>query len=188
MNIAGCILAGGKNSRMGGEPKAFIEINGQTIIDKTLGVFKSLFDEIIIVTNNPVLFDKYQTDCIVVSDIIKNAGPLGGIHTGLNRTTKEAVFFAACDMPNLHNELIVRQIDFFRKSNCQACVVKIDKFTEPLHGIYKKELAENIRAYISRNRDYSLRSFLKTVKTACFEIESIHRKVFRNINTPDDLR
>ena len=44
--MTGIILAGGKNARMG-ENKAFIEINGTKIIERTLGIFREVFDEII---------------------------------------------------------------------------------------------------------------------------------------------
>ena len=39
MNIAGIILAGGLGTRMGHIKKAFIEINGRTIIDRLLAVY-----------------------------------------------------------------------------------------------------------------------------------------------------
>lgn len=186
-DIAGCILAGGKAIRMGGHPKAFIEIDGETIIDKISKVFKSIFEEILLVTNTPDLFAGYKTNYTIIPDIIKNIGPLGGIFTGLNKTSREAVFFVACDMPNLHNEVITNQIKFFEKTICQACVAKTGKFMEPLHAVYRKELVGKISSYVEKNTDYSLKAFLKTVKTAYFDTGSSGRQVFKNVNTPDDL-
>src|SRR3972149_6109573 len=51
--MTGIILAGGKNRRMGFN-KAFIDIGGQRIIQRTIGLFRELFDEIILVANNLV--------------------------------------------------------------------------------------------------------------------------------------
>ena len=47
------ILAGGKNSRMGGENKAFLEIEGKPIIRRLIDTLRPLVNEIIIVTNDP---------------------------------------------------------------------------------------------------------------------------------------
>jgi molybdopterin-guanine dinucleotide biosynthesis protein A len=54
-NMTGIILAGGKNSRMGME-KAFLKIGGIRLIDRILGVYKEIFTEIIIVTNEPLAY------------------------------------------------------------------------------------------------------------------------------------
>ncbi|MBW2561746.1 MAG: NTP transferase domain-containing protein [Deltaproteobacteria bacterium] len=43
--MTGIILSGGKNARMG-ENKAFIRVDGERIIDRTIRIFRELFDEI----------------------------------------------------------------------------------------------------------------------------------------------
>ena len=110
----GCtILAGGKNSRMGGENKAFLTINGITVLDRMVNKLEGIFNEIIIVTNSPSEFEYLNRRCIITTDLIKNIGPLGGIYTALSITSKESVFFFPCDMPYLNIELIKKQISFF---------------------------------------------------------------------------
>ena len=51
--INAIILAGGKNSRMSGQDKAFLEIEGQPIIERLIGKLKLLVNKIIVVTNSP---------------------------------------------------------------------------------------------------------------------------------------
>ena len=157
-NIAGAILAGGKNSRMSGLNKAFIRINGIFIFQRTLRLFKKIFDEIIIVTNCPQDFASYKKDVTLVTDTIKGIGPLGGIHAALSVTSKKAVFFVACDMPFLHNALIRRQIKCFNKVECDCLLPRVGSFIESLHAIYKKPLKENINNFVKDNNDYSIRS------------------------------
>jgi molybdopterin-guanine dinucleotide biosynthesis protein A len=48
-NMAASVLAGGKNSRMYGRNKAFIEMNGTPIIQRTIKLLAGIFEEIIIV-------------------------------------------------------------------------------------------------------------------------------------------
>lgn len=72
-------LTGGKNSRIGMK-KAFIEIDGKTIIDNILSIFKDIFSEILIVTNTPE--DFYYTKVNAVRDILPEYGSLGVLHMG----------------------------------------------------------------------------------------------------------
>ena len=51
-DIAAILLAGGASKRMGGENKAFIKINGKTIIEREIEILEPLFDRIIIVNNS----------------------------------------------------------------------------------------------------------------------------------------
>ena len=67
------ILAGGLNKRFNGQNKAFIRLGGQTIIERLYRLFKDLFNDIIIVTNNPVLFSGF--DCLVTADLFPFGRP-----------------------------------------------------------------------------------------------------------------
>jgi len=73
--MTGIILSGGKNIRMGGENKAFAEVGGEPIIDRTIRIFKEVFAEIILVTNSPLEYLDY--DVQIVTDIIKGKAALG---------------------------------------------------------------------------------------------------------------
>ena len=188
--IAAGILAGGKNSRMQGRNKAFIKMEGVSIIEKTIVLFEDIFDEIIIVTNSPNDYKEYARRVVIAEDEIKDIGPLGGIHAGLSKTSKRAVFFAACDMPFLHNGLIRQQLEYFKTKDCDALVPKAGNFIEPLHAIYKKNMADDIRCSLKESSDYSIKSFLKTVDVCYWDLESphFHRDIFKNVNTEEDIR
>ncbi|MDP2929111.1 MAG: molybdenum cofactor guanylyltransferase [Candidatus Omnitrophota bacterium] len=188
--IAAGILAGGKNSRMFGRDKSFIGIKGTSIIERTIRLFEEIFGEIILVTNSPGDYKDYAGRVIMVEDEIKDSGPLGGIHAGLSRTSKESVFFVACDMPFLHNDLICRQLDYFNKIECDCLVPKIGNLVEPLHAIYKMKLKGGISDLLKYRNDLSIRSFLKTIRTSYFDLTPslINQRIFQNLNTPDDLK
>ncbi len=189
-NIAGAILAGGNNTRMGGRNKAFLKMNNTPIVQDAIGVFKKVFDEILLVTNSPGEYRSFRKDCLIIEDVIKNVGPLGGIHSALSYTTKGAVFFVACDMPYLHNEMIVSQIDQFNKVNCDALVPRIGQMIEPLHAVYKKNLRDKITMFIQGGESYSIKNFLQTENMHYWDLEEtpFHRTVFKNLNTLNDVR
>ena len=69
----GIILAGGENRRMPVR-KAFIEVEGQKIIDRNLSVLKRLFEEILIVTNEPGQYA--YSGAQLLGDIYDIRGPM----------------------------------------------------------------------------------------------------------------
>lgn len=187
INIAGAILSGGKNSRMG-KNKAFIEINGFTIIEKTVNLFKEIFDEIIISTNSPTNFKLYEKNVLIVSDIIKNFGPLSGIHSVLSKTSKESVFFIACDMPFVSKDIILQIINCFNKTNCDCIVPKINNFIEPLCAIYKKKINNNLEEFLKNTNNYAVKNFLKTIDVHYLDLtDNFDHNAFINLNIPSDL-
>ncbi len=66
VSCTGVILAGGQNKRFGGQNKAFIRIGGRRIVDRLLEVYDRLFDQIVLVTNDPAAY--MDVDALIVSD------------------------------------------------------------------------------------------------------------------------
>ena len=95
----GVILAGGENRRFSGKNKAFVQVAGKRILDHIYGVFSDLFEEIILVTNNPLQY--LEWDFNIVTDLFSIRSSLTGIHAGLFYATNPHAFFAACDTPFL---------------------------------------------------------------------------------------
>lgn len=187
--IAAAILAGGKNSRMKGRNKALLRINGVPLIERAVKLLKEIFEEVIIVTNSTQDFKSYKKDAIIIEDIIKGAGPLGGMHSALSRMSKEAVFFAACDMPFLHNDIIRLEVSSFSKTDCDCLVPKIGALIEPICAVYKKNLKDKIETFLKHGDDFSIRGFLKTVNTHYLDLGGniYYRNAFKNLNTSEDF-
>ena len=188
-NISGVILSGGKNSRMGGMTKSFIPVAGMPIISRILNLFEIIFDDIVIVTNSTGEYKNYSNNCTIVSDLIENSGPLGGIHSGLVAARQEAVFFVASDMPFLHNTLIDLLINKYISIKCDAVIPRIGKNIEPLHAVYSKGLAGNIEHFLKNQSKRSVQSFLKTINVCYLDLnkDDCLNKSFININTPQDI-
>jgi molybdopterin-guanine dinucleotide biosynthesis protein A len=190
-NISGVILAGGKNRRFNGINKSKIVFEGKPIISRIIETLDNIFDEIIIVTNTPEEFREYN-NCKIIGDQLINKGPLGGIHSALIETGKEAVFVVACDMPMLDRNIIIRQIEFYNNKGCDILIPKINQYIEPLHGIYRKTMTPILSAYLEVKNNYAVREFCTTADAdVCyFELKEseINARVFTNINSPSDIR
>ena len=181
------ILAGGKSSRMGFD-KQNIVIHNQLLIECIVKKLRTIFDEIILITNTGTelkIFDK------VSPDIIESQGPLSGIYTGLTLASSEYVYFIACDMPII-NEEYIRYMEDLITNEADACVTKYNEWIEPFNAFYKKGIKDIIKEYLSFNRRsiYNLVSNLNTLyideKTAIDYSENF--EMFFNLNTKDDIK
>jgi molybdopterin-guanine dinucleotide biosynthesis protein A len=188
MNIGSAILAGGNNSRLGFN-KAFLEINGRPIIERTLDILSRLFYERLIVTNSPFEYAEYGSACSIITDTVKGAGPLGGIYSALAAAESDACFIVACDMPFLSVSLIRDQCHFFNQHQYDACIPAIGSYIEPLHGIYQKVISTDMRLFLTTHTNASIRDFLSKIHVGYYRPgESSHIKMaFFNINTREDL-
>lgn len=187
MDISAVILAGGENSRFGGKPKSDIIVEGSTILKKTFTTIEIIFDEIIIVANSPVNLTA-QHRFIVVPDIIKGAGPLGGIHAGLKASSGKAVFVFACDMPYLNIGLIEKQIGIFQMSDYEGLVPLLNGKPEPLHSIYSVKLLPLIEKSL-KGKIYSIMKLFPDMHIKYMRIKNTdpEARSFININSPSDL-
>ncbi|MCK6650149.1 MAG: molybdenum cofactor guanylyltransferase, partial [Bacteroidia bacterium] len=116
--ITGIILAGGKSSRMGTD-KGIVELNNKALIEYVIETLREVTDQIIIIANNNH-YDKFGYE--VYPDIIKEAGPMGGIYTGLFYSTTEHNFILSCDTPLL-NKNILKEIIATTQNNDADVVI-----------------------------------------------------------------
>jgi molybdenum cofactor guanylyltransferase len=188
-NISGVILAGGENRRFEGNIKAKSLVGGKRIIDRVLNITGKIFDEIIIVTNTPEEFSDLK-GCKIVGDYFKGAGPLGGIHSGIVNSSKEAVFIFAGDMPFLSHKMIMRQIGIYYRMSSDAVIPEWDRGIEPLHAIYRRSLADKLEEHLNSSNDYNIRVFLNRIDYTLYKPKVTKEviRAFTNINTPLDAK
>ncbi len=185
--ITGIILAGGKNSRMG-EPKAFLKIENRRLIDRTLDIYREIFAEIIIVTNDPLAYTEFS-DAFIVTDIYKGKGALGGIYTGLFYSSHNYSFASACDMPFLSHDFIQYMTALAARHD--IIVPEVAEGYQPLHAIYSKNCLTPIKRLITADK-LKITGFYKEMRLLKVPEEKIKPfnhdgRLFQNINTPEDL-
>lgn len=185
-DVGAIILAGGQNSRMGGEDKAFLTVGGQSVFERTLALLQRCFPQVVVVSNQP---EKYRDFAVeVTTDEIRGFGPLGGIHAGLGRVRYPYAFVVACDMPFLR----VEPIDFLvsRLRGQEVLIPRWEDDIEPLHALYATCLRERIARAIERGAR-AIREFLPEVRVEYVSEEEMRRvpgaeESFRNVNTPEE--
>lgn len=187
-NISAAVLAGGRNKRFNGITKANLNVGGKPIISRILNVLDEIFEEILIVANSSDEFQDYLKYKIV-SDQIKNIGPLGGIHSALKATTKKAVFVIACDMPFPDKKIIKKVIEGYTCKNCQIAVPRVNNYIEPLHAIYDVSILSELENFISEKKNYAVRSFIAATDACFLDLKATQEVLaaLANINNPADL-
>lgn len=186
--MTGIILAGGKNSRMGTN-KAFLKLDGIRLIDNILAFYQKIFSEIIIVTNDPLSYTEFPY-AIVVNDIYKKKGALGGIYTGLFYATHDYSFVAACDMLFLNEDFIIYLTGQVGKHD--IIVPELPEGFQPLHAIYSRNCLSHIKKMLIADK-LKITGFYKEVRLLSIPEEKIKPfnsdgRLFLNINTPEDLK
>jgi molybdopterin-guanine dinucleotide biosynthesis protein A len=182
------ILAGGENKRL---PliKGFLEINGKKIIESNTELLKTIFDRVIISTNNPELY--FYLGVLMVGDIMKKRGPMTGIFSVLAVPEVSEIFVTACDMPFLNAELIKYIVGRW-SDKLDAVIPVFDKRPQPLLGIYSKRIVRKLEEAIKYGKR-SLREFLQEIDVLYIEEEIVRSmdregRFFININTMEDFR
>ena len=185
--MSAAILAGGTATRFGGAIKSNLIIDGRDILSRIMDAISGIFNEIIIVTNNPAGYSHFEVKKII-SDIFKGVGPLGGIHAALSASSSEAVFVFAGDMPLLNPEIIYEQVELFKEKQPDALIPRIGDYIEPLHSVYRRSILYALEDYILNNTDKSVWRFLNTIQVEYFEPEDeiSAANSFISINSPAD--
>jgi len=169
-----------------GTNKAFLAMEGERLIDRTVRIYRDVFDEVILVTNEPHLY--YDIDVTLVTDLIKDRGPLMGIYTGLFFAASDPVFFAACDMPFLSSGFIRFLLEQSR--DAEIVVPETAEGFQPLHAIYSKSCMGTIQRLLSQDK-LKVTGFYKGMKLKIIGADDIRRfdpdgRMFLNVNTPEE--
>ncbi len=184
--MTGIILSGGKNARMG-ENKAFIEIDGERIIDRTIRIFREIFQEIILVTNSPLEY--LDLDVAIVTDIVKGKAALGGIYTGLFHSSGDHAFVCPCDMPFLNGGFIRYMTE--KTKGHDIVVPAPSDGLQPLHAIYSRKCMPSMKKLIDEDslKITGLYRNARLLKIPADVIATFdpEEKMFFNVNSPDDL-
>ncbi|HOI75072.1 MAG TPA: molybdenum cofactor guanylyltransferase [Syntrophales bacterium] len=185
--IAGIVLSGGKNTRMGAN-KAFLTVEGERMIDRAVQILRDVCDEILVVTNEPLEY--LDLGVTVVTDIFKGMGPLAGIHSGLFHAGAPRAFVCACDMPYLDAPFI-RYLVSLAEGYDIVVPCRGDR-PEPLHAVYSLKCLPVIRSLLERN-ERKVTGFYKgfhilTVGEAETAPFFAGQDPFLNVNTREQLR
>lgn len=181
--VTGVILAGGRGSRMGGEDKGLVMLNGQPLYQHVLQRVQPQVATVCISANrNQTRY--LQSGFPVIADSIPGyAGPLAGMLAALEAVTTPWALFVSCDTPFIPCHL-AQQLWQQRGSASAVWVRNADR-DHPTIALIHRQASEPLADFLQRG-ERKLMLFLASIdaKSVIFTDDS---RCFTNINTLDDL-
>jgi molybdenum cofactor guanylyltransferase len=185
--VAAFVLTGGKSTRMGMD-KAFVQLDGRTLVERALGVLRSVTTNVRI-AGDPAIYGSFAP---CVPDLYPDCGPLGGIHAALTSSQTEFNLILAVDLPFVTGALLKFLVS--RAQNSETATVTVPQSggrLQPLCAIYRRAFAEHADNAL-RAGHYKIDALFDPMNTQVIEEDALlaagfSPDLFRNLNTPQDL-
>nr|WP_062337542.1 NTP transferase domain-containing protein [Herbidospora sakaeratensis] len=139
---AGVVLAGGRSTRMG-QPKAWLEWHGSTLLYRAAAILARTVDGPVIVVAAPDQeLPPLPPGVSVVEDPVEGLGPMQGLAVGLAALADraETAFVCSTDMPFLH-PAYVRRVMRALPAGTDVALPVARGFRQPLAAGYRTSLA-----------------------------------------------
>jgi molybdenum cofactor guanylyltransferase len=184
---AAFVLAGGQSTRMGAD-KAFVQLEGRTLLAHALALAKSVTPDVRIV-GSP---EKFAAFGEVVEDEFPQHGPLAGIHAALRASSSELNLMLAVDMPFV--EVPFLEYLFQEAARHESAMVTIPRATgawQTLCAVYRKPFADLAEQALRQGKNKIDPLFRETtiqiLDEPALTKHNFSLNMFRNVNTPEEL-
>lgn len=182
-SLVGGLFVGGASRRMG-SPKGLLELDGQPLVARWLGVFERLGVQAVLVGVRPE-YAHFAAEAL--PDNPPGVGPLGGLSALLEhaaaRGFSEAVA-VACDMPHVGDALLARLVSH---PPAPAICARREGRWEPFFARYDvAHLRPLVAARLAEKR-HDLQGLLALAGTAELSLTDDERGRLRDWDTPADV-
>lgn len=199
--IAAAVLAGGQSRRMG-QPKALLPLDGKPLVEHLIALLKQELkqeypghDNTVLVSGCPEPGLYRHLSVPVLSDVMADCGPLGGLYTALRHVSQlqgsgpvDALLCVPCDGARLPPHFVARMVAAL--GHRELVYARDSEQEQPLYCLVRCSrqgfLSQDLLAYLNgggrkvidwfHSRDYAVVEFVQ------------NGFVFPNLNTPDDWR
>ena len=185
---AAFVLAGGQSTRMGAD-KAFVQLEGRTLLAHALALAKSVSSDVRIV-GSPQKFAAFGE---VVEDEFPQHGPLAGIHAALRASSSELNLMLAVDMPFVE----VRFLEYLlgeaaRHESAMVTIPRAAGAWQTLCAVYRKPFADLAEQALRQGKNKIDPLFcdieMRIVEEHELTQQNFSPEMFRNLNTLEELK
>lgn len=180
------MLAGGKSSRMGTD-KAFLELQGETLLFRALQLVRGVTADLHIVGAR----EKFGRFGPVVEDLYSDRGPLGGIHAALSASTKDLNLILAVDLPQIEAAFLEYLIAKARAGEALVTVPRAAGGWQPLCAVYRRGFLDLADRALQEGRN-KIDPLFRNISLAVMEESELTEArfsttMFQNLNTPEEF-
>ncbi len=190
-SISGCILAGGKGSRMGGD-KLWKLYHGRCLIDYPVELLKrlGLTSAVVLAQDQPqpdlLKLRQHYPHLQIILDTTTSQGPLVGIYSALKACPTPWLLVLPTDMPKLRPLDLQPLLELALKNRHQAVIAAIQGELQPLTGLYAIQALPSISQYLHQG-GRGPKGWL-TQNAQCYQaVEVEAHEHWINMNQPSDL-
>ena len=169
-----------------GAEKAFLMLEGRTLLERTLELARMVAEEVQIVGAR----EKFETFAPVVEDRYAGRGPLGGIHAALSASSSELNLILAVDLPFLEKRFLEYLLAEARAAKAVVTVPRAGGGFQPLCAVYRQEFQQLAEQALAAGRNKIDTLFAQT-KVRIIEEDELQRfafspAMFDNLNTQEE--
>jgi molybdopterin-guanine dinucleotide biosynthesis protein MobB len=186
--VLGCLLIGGKSTRMG-TPKHLLpagEGNAPTWVEHIAGILGHHVEEVVIAGAGELPESLRSMKRLV--DVAGVRGPMAGILAAMRWNPAATWLVAACDMPGISPEAL-EWLKSTRAPGRWAVMARLaegSEHVEPLLALYDRRARQLLEAR-AQVKDFALQTLSKEVKVHVARPASIAPDAWKNINRPEEL-
>mgnify|MGYP001395682753 CR=1 FL=1 len=171
--MIGAILIGGDSRRMGVN-KANIELNGISLLDRSIAILKPEVEDLFIIGKE--------------DDIYNGIGAIGGLHSAIIKANGKAIFVLACDYPGI-NSGFIRFMKAEYQQSYDMVLPQWEGNIQTLCGVYGPGMLSLIESQI-KSKDYKIKNLIKKCRVKLVRFSKKHEfysdSLLINMNTPAD--
>ena len=187
--ILGAVLAGGKSQRFG-EDKSQVQLGNQLLIDYVLAEIIDVFNEIIIVSNNPIKFNQSEKVSLI-KDFKNNLGPLGGVLSAMkwikeNNKDYQWVSTFPADTPFFKKQILEDFLKKIKPEESKLFFIKSNNTRHNIFGLWSVDLIDKLEEDLE-NGDRKVENWANSVGVKIVNMNFEKNDPFFNINTKEDL-
>ncbi len=195
------ILAGGRSSRMGGQPKCLCSLGEERIIDLLLARLSPQVDEILLnIAPGSSLAEeifKHPTHkpahISVVEDLYSSfSGPLAGIASSMQylrarNSSAKWLLSVASDTPFIPTDLYSRFLQATKLHNNHVYVAQHNHQQQYVFALWNIALFPQLDTILRGGEKYRMQDILRSLKAITIDFSNGYETAFFNVNTPQDL-
>lgn len=181
--VTGVVLAGGRSTRMGGQDKGLIKLNGQPLFEHVISKLAPQVNNMVICANRNI--EKYQSLGLpVLSDTLPDyPGPLAGMLSAMQLLSSEWFLFCPCDTPNIPEGLAYKLWE--QRGEASSVWVNDGERDHPTIVLLHRRIRPQLEQYLDSG-ERRVMVFLRESggRAVVFPNQAQN---FINVNTPEDL-
>lgn len=183
--VTGIVLAGGQGRRMGGVDKGLQPLEGRPMVAWAIERLAPQVEAIVVNANQNL--DAYRAfGYPVVSDAVGGfAGPLAGLHAGLQATRTALAVTVPCDSPFLPSDLVARLRSALEAGNAELAVAKTGDQPHPVFSLVRRRILPHLEAFL-RSGGRKIDAWYASLEVVEVSFDD-QAEAFSNINTREDL-